>query len=155
MEWGFGNVGICGSGLVLPALLPVFSEGSFPWEEAWEGLPQLHGMSRDLFCPLVDKSAGKGAAPSSLWEPPGNPGGKRSSGNFFPDGTAGNCGVWPKDPSLDPVGSEQGFWECCWDWADPQTWLFSGKNLSFLIPLSTSKGSLEFWSITAASCPWE
>lgn len=68
-EQGFGKVEFveeaAGSGLVLPALFPVFSEGSFPWEEAREGLPQVHGMSRDLFRLLMDKSAGKEPFPAA------------------------------------------------------------------------------------------
>lgn len=72
-EQGFGKAEFveeaAGSGLVLPALFPVFSEGSFPWEEAreeaWEGLPQVHGMSRDLFRLLMDRSAGKEPFPAA------------------------------------------------------------------------------------------
>lgn len=160
MEWGLGKVEFveeaAGSGLVLPALLPVFSEGSFPWEEAWEGLSQLHGIFS--VCSWINQLGRScswqplGAVRESWW--------KMIFREFFPCGTDGNCGVWPKDAGLDLLGSEQGFGnkpelenqECCWDWPDPQTWLFSGKNLSFL-PFSTSKGPLESWSSAAASCP--
>lgn len=86
-----------------------------------------------------------GAVPSSLWEPPGNPAGK--PGIFFPMERLEIVELGPKSGS---GGDQSGVFgnkaelesrECCRDWADPQTWLFPGKNFSSL-PLSHIQGIL-------------
>lgn len=151
---GFWEGGICGRGCWIrpcpAALLPVFSEGSFPWEEVWEGFPQLHGIcSVCSWINQLERSCSQTQEGILVENDP--------QGMF-------SLEIVEFGPKM-PVWI---YWDQSRVLGTSLSWItgnavgidlilkpgcFLGRT-SHSSPFSTSKGSLESWSSAAASCPW-